>query len=80
MSEDAQEMLTRAFAQLGATADQAPVMAAQLLKRARQLAVERSIPETAALAELLAKVTAGRQGDYGAEPDPPEEGAKRDCD
>lgn len=80
MSEGAQEMLTRAFVQLGATAEQAPVMAAQLLKRARQLAEERGIPETAALAELLGKVTAGRRGEYGAEPDPSGDDAKRECD
>lgn len=70
------EMLTQAFAQMGATAEQAPVMAAQLLKRARQIAGEQGMAETAALSELLAKVTAGRRGEYGAETPAPREPAE----
>ena len=64
-------MLRRSFANLGATAEQAEVMAAQLLKRARQMATERGISEQASMAELLQKVVAGRRGDYtGQSPTP----------
>jgi hypothetical protein len=56
--------LALAFQRLGAAPDQARVMAAQLLKRARQLAQERNSREEETLAELLAKVAAGRSGDY----------------
>jgi hypothetical protein len=52
------------FQRLGANAAQARTMATQLLKRARQLAQEKNVTEDAALAELLAKVAAGRRGDY----------------
>lgn len=71
-SEDgaAQAMLEAAFANLGATAAQARVMAAQVLKRARQLAVERRITEAEAMRELLAKVVAGRTGAYTGQPPP----------
>lgn len=61
---DSLPALRAAFVQLGATPEQAGVMAKQLLKRAGQLARERNISEEAALAELLAKVAAGRRGDY----------------
>jgi hypothetical protein len=65
-------MLRSSFTNLGATQDQAAVMAAQMLKRARQVAVERRIPESAAMAELLQKVIAGRRGEYtGSKPDQP---------
>lgn len=64
-------MLTQAMANLGAPQDQAGVMAAQLLKRARQVAAERGIAEAAAMTELLAKVVAGRKGEYGAQQSPP---------
>jgi hypothetical protein len=57
-------MLEAAFHRMGATPEQARVMAAQLLKRAQQLATERGIRFEDALAELLAKVAAGRRGDY----------------
>lgn len=60
------QQLTDAFAQLGAAPAAAPVMAAQLLKRAQQVAREKGITEEAALADLLAKVAAGRRGDYQA--------------
>jgi hypothetical protein len=59
------ETLARALANLGAPAGQDRVMAAQVLKRARQLAAESGTSETEALAGLLAKVVAGRRGDYG---------------
>jgi len=58
------DQLTDAFVHLGAARDAARVMAAQLLKRARQRAQEQRIPEEQALAELLTKVAAGRRGDY----------------
>ncbi len=62
-------MLRSSFSNLGANAEQATMMASQLLKRARQVAAERGIPEQAAMAELLQKVIAGRRGDYtGHEP------------
>jgi hypothetical protein len=53
-----------AFERMGANAEQAHTMAAQLLKRARQLAQEKNLTEEAALAELLEKVSSGRRGDY----------------
>jgi len=61
-------MLQQSFANLGATPAQARVMAEQLLKRARQVAVERSISEAEAMRELLAKVVSGRKGEYGGPP------------
>ena len=65
MSDDATvAQLAVAFQRMGANAAQARVMAAQLLKRARQLAREENVAEETALAELLAKVTSGRSGDY----------------
>ncbi|MBE2215648.1 MAG: hypothetical protein IAE82_17380 [Opitutaceae bacterium] len=65
-------MLQQSFANLGATGDQARVMAVQLLKRARQIAAERGIPEAAAMRDLLAKVVSGRKGEYtGQPPHPP---------
>jgi len=64
-------MLQQSLANLGATSDQARVMAGQLLKRARQVAAERGIPEAAAMSELLAKVVAGRKGEYASPPMPP---------
>jgi len=66
MNADEREAgLTQAFVNLGAAPEAARVMAFQLLKRARQLAVERGVSETQALGELLEKVVAGRRGDYG---------------
>lgn len=62
--ERALAALAGGFQQMGADTAQARVMAIQLLKRARQLAQERGVTAEAALAELLAKVTAGRRGDY----------------
>ena len=47
--------------QLGASAQQAPVMAAQLLKRAEQLAAERQLSEVEALETLLRQVIEARQ-------------------
>ena len=65
MSEGSElALLTDAFCRMGAPLAQAQVMAAQLLKRARQVAAERGVTEESALAELLAKAGAGRRGDY----------------
>jgi hypothetical protein len=66
------EMLQRSFAGLGASPEQSRVMAAQLLKRARQIAAEEAIPESAAMAGLLAKVVSGRRGDYTGQPPGPD--------
>jgi hypothetical protein len=63
MSEDAEmEMLVRLCTGLGASADQAHAMAAQLMKRADQLASERNIPREEAMRYLLEVVTKGRAG------------------
>ena len=60
VSDDATvAQLTVAFQRMGANAEQARIMAAQLLKRARQLAHEKGIAEESALAGLLAKVASG---------------------
>jgi hypothetical protein len=52
---------------LGASPTQAATMAAQLLKRAGQLAQERSITREAALAHLLDLVVKGRRGEAPAD-------------
>ena len=57
--------LAACFQNLGADEPQARRMAAQTLKRARQLAVERGISEAQALSELLEKIVAGACGTYG---------------
>ena len=57
------EQLTEACVQLGAPRPQATIMAAQLLKRAGQLAIERGISREAALANLLKLVIQGRSGE-----------------
>jgi hypothetical protein len=68
------EQLTTLCARLGATAAQAPTMARQLLKRADQLAAERGIERTTALAQLIEVVIRGRHG----EPPPPADTPKPD--
>mgnify|MGYP006902061996 CR=1 FL=1 len=57
------EQIASVLRQWGAEAKQAEVMAAQLLKRAEQIAEERSIDKVSALAELLKLVKAGREGE-----------------
>jgi hypothetical protein len=57
------EQLTVLCTRLGATPEQAPVMATQLLKRAEQLAKERGITATQALAHLIEVVVKGRAGE-----------------
>lgn len=63
------EQLTKLCESLGAPRAQARTMAAQLLKRAEQLAVERAMPREEALAHLLNLVVKGRAGEV-----PPEMG------
>ncbi len=57
------DQLTTLCERLGAPPAQARTMAAQLLKRADQLAAERHIERTAALAQLIEIVVKGRNGE-----------------
>ena len=70
------EQLTVLCTRLGASDAQAATMAAQLLKRADQLAGERGISREAALKGLLDVVVKGRAGEVPAQfaprPPPPE--------
>ena len=65
--------LTQLCERLGASSAQAPTMAAQLLKRAEQLAVERGITREAALQGLIEVVIKGRAGEVPSQfaPHPP---------
>jgi hypothetical protein len=65
MSED--EQLREVCVRLGASPAQAATMAAQLMKRATQLAAERGITREAALAHLLNVVVKGRNGEVPPE-------------
>lgn len=65
MSDPAQ--LSRLCERLGATPAQAATMAAQLLKRADQLAVERGVTREEALKGLLEIVIKGRAGEVPAQ-------------
>lgn len=56
------EKISELCTRLGASPEQAAVMAAQLLKRADQLAAERSVPREQALVQLLQILVEGRQG------------------
>lgn len=56
------EKITQLCIRLGAGPDQAATMAAQLVKRADQLAVDRGIAREAAMAQLLEILVQGRQG------------------
>lgn len=60
------EQLTRLCERLGASSSQAGTMAAQLMKRADQLALERGVTREAALAGLLEVVIKGRAGEVPA--------------
>ncbi|MGJ8650386.1 MAG: hypothetical protein ACSHX4_08500 [Opitutaceae bacterium] len=63
-SEDATlDGVTQLFVNLGADAAQAKVMAAQLLKRAAQIAEERKISLVEATETLLKQVVQARSGD-----------------
>jgi pyrroline-5-carboxylate reductase len=57
------EQLTQLCIRLGAPPAQAATMAAQLLKRAGQLAVERGIDPEAALQGLIEVMVKGRAGE-----------------
>ena len=61
------QQLTQLCERLGAAHAQAAIMAAQLLKRADQLALERGITREVALERLLEIVTKGRAGEVPAE-------------
>lgn len=65
------EQLTQLCARLGASPAQAVVMAAQLSRRADQLATERAISRAAALASLLEVVVQGRAGEVPTRFRPP---------
>ena len=54
--------VARIFINLGAAEQQADVMAAQLLKRAEQIAAERGISKVEATETLLKQVIEARQG------------------
>lgn len=60
------EQLTQLCERLGATPAQARTMAAQLLKRADQIAGERGMPREVALKGLLDVVIKGRAGEVPA--------------
>ncbi len=69
------QQLTTLCEQMGAPPAQAETMAAQLLKRAGQLSVERGLTREAALAHLLNVLVKGRSGEVppefsGGEPPP----------
>ena len=66
------EQLTQLCTRLGATGAQAHTMAAQLLKRADQIAGERGIPRETALRDLLEVVVKGRAGEVPERFRPPE--------
>jgi hypothetical protein len=57
------EQLRALCERLGASADQAATMAAQLMKRADQLAESRGISREAAMQHLLNVVVKGRAGE-----------------
>jgi hypothetical protein len=57
------EQLTQLCERLGAPHAQAAVMAAQLARRATQLATERGVTREAAMARLLEAVVKGRAGE-----------------
>lgn len=65
------EQVTQLCERLGAPRAQAEIMAAQLLKRATQLAAERGTTREDALARLLDLVVKGRAGEVPAEFTPP---------
>ena len=68
--------LTQLCERLGASPAQAATMAAQLLKRADQLAVERGITRDVALQGLLDVVIKGRAGEVPSRFAPPPPSAK----
>lgn len=71
-----QEQLTLLCERLGAPRAQAEVMAAQLLKRAGQIAQERGVTREAALKSLLDVVVKGRAGEVPPQFAPPPPAAR----
>lgn len=65
------EQLTALCERLGASRAQAETMAAQLLKRAEQIAAERGLTREAALSHLLNVLMKGRAGEVPKEFLPP---------
>lgn len=65
------EQLTQLCENLGAPRAQAAVMAAQLAKRATQLAVERGVTREEAMKRLLEAVVKGRAGEAPITPSTP---------
>jgi hypothetical protein len=70
------EQLTQLCVRLGAAPAQAATMAAQLLKRADQIATERGIAREEALRELIEVVIKGRAGEVPARFAPPSSKSK----
>lgn len=62
MSDSDVDQVAGLFTQMGASPDSARVMAAQLLKRAGQIASEQGITTVEALDPLLREAIRGRQG------------------
>lgn len=62
VSSDDLDLVTELFERMGAESGQARAMAAQLLKRAEQLAAERSISKIEASRRLLEQIVQARQG------------------
>ena len=71
-----EEQLRALCERLGASPAQAATMAAQLLKRANQLALERGISREAALKHLLEVVVKGRSGEVPEGFGPKEHGSR----
>ncbi len=65
------EKITELCTKLGASSEQAATMARQLIKRADQISVERSVSREAAMAQLLQILVQGRQGNVPVEFKPP---------
>ena len=61
------EKITELCTKLGAAPEQSATMARQLMKRADQISVERSVSREAAMAQLLQILVQGRQGNVPAE-------------
>ncbi|MCC5834090.1 MAG: hypothetical protein JJU20_05095 [Opitutales bacterium] len=63
MSQTEQQQLEELCQRLGADAGQARRMAAQMIKRSQQIAVERGIERTEAMRELIELLIKGRNGE-----------------
>lgn len=78
MDENELKQMSVFFRSLGATESQAATMAAQLLKRAEQIASERGVPRLEAVDYLLKVAIAGREGRVYEGPIPGNGSTKRD--